>query len=281
MERCSPPFVTHAAVLSLNDPSHKVHFLVFSVVFCELWLRCSQILSHIPDSLLIARSQKWLHAGPRWLCQVVGGVVIHSAASLILLWGGFPCQEAPAWPSAHQPHLAPAYRRPTAHALALRVGGESRLAGLGTDTFWQKLLSPHSTEWSADCSAEHKRPKASIASSCGLQACAEMLASVLLETVTVFLTDTALQFIPYLYDFFYRFKPSLTLNSSRPSALFAQGLVLQQPVVKAVDHGHPLIQWTSSTVIMRTVQVTNSLAGDTALIPPQLFPHSGNNFYCR
>lgn len=69
-----------------------------------------------------------------------------------------------------------------------------------------------------------------------------MLASVLLETVTVFLTDTALQFIPDLYDFFYRFKPSLTLNSSRPSALFAQGLVLQQPVGKAVDHGHPLIQ---------------------------------------
>ncbi|TNN66199.1 Forkhead box protein J3 [Liparis tanakae] len=28
--------------------------------------------------------------------------------------------EAPAWPPAHQPHLAPAYRRPTAHALALR-----------------------------------------------------------------------------------------------------------------------------------------------------------------
>lgn len=108
----------------------------------------------IPDSLLIVESTK---VAMCWLCQVVGGVVIHSAASLILLWGGFPCQEAPAWPPAHQPHLAPAYRRPTAHALALRVGGESRLAGFGTDTFWQALLSPHSTEWSADCNAEHKK----------------------------------------------------------------------------------------------------------------------------
>lgn len=52
-----------------------------------------------------------------------------------------PCQEAPAWPPAHQPHLVAAYWRPTAHALALRVGGESRLAGLGTNTFWQALLS--------------------------------------------------------------------------------------------------------------------------------------------
>ena len=139
----------------------------------------------------------------RWLSQVVGGVVIHSAASLILLWGGFPCQEAPAWPPAHQPHLAPAYRRPTAHALALRVGGESRLAGLGTDTFWQELLSPHSTEWSADCSAEHKRPEASIASSCGLQACVETLSSILLETLAVFLTVMAMtsQFSPYTYGF--------------------------------------------------------------------------------
>ncbi|MEQ2170766.1 hypothetical protein GOODEAATRI_003682 [Goodea atripinnis] len=55
-------------------------------------------------------------------------------------------QEAPAWPPAHQPHLAPAYRHPTAHALALRVGGESKLAGLGMDRFWQELLSPHCAE---------------------------------------------------------------------------------------------------------------------------------------
>lgn len=209
-----------------------------------------------------------------WLCRVVGGVVIHSAASLILLWGGFPCQEAPAWPPAHQPHLAPAYRRPTAHALALRVGGESRLAGLGTDTFWQELLSPHSTEWSADCSAEHKRPEASIASSCGLQACVEMLASVLLETVAVFLTAMAMasQFIPYIYDLCYHFKQSLTRNSSLPSALLAQRLVIQQPVVKAVDYGHQLIQWTSSSAIMRSVEVDTWLTGwDTPLMSPSFF----------
>ena len=193
------------------------------------------LLSH-PGFLLNCRgSRSGCVLARCWLCQVVGGVVIHSAASLILLWGGFPCQEAPAWPPAHQPHLAPAYRRPTAHALALRVGGESRLAGLGTDTFWQELLSPHSTEWSADCSAEHKRPEASIASSCGLQACVEMLASLLLETVAVFFTvvATASQFIPYIYDFCYHFKQSLTLNSSLPSALFAQWIVIQQPVVKS------------------------------------------------
>lgn len=130
-----------------------------------------------------------------WLCQVVGGVVNHSAASLILLCGGFPCQEAPAWPPAHQPHLAPAYWRPTAHALVLRVGGESRLAGLGTDTFWQELLSPHSAAWSANCSAEHKRPGASIASSCGLQDCVEILFSILLQTLAVFLAVMASHFI--------------------------------------------------------------------------------------
>lgn len=135
----------------------------------------------------------------RWLFQGVGGVVIHSAASLILLWGGFPCQEAPAWPPAHQPHLAPAYRRPTAHALALRVGGESKLAGLGMDPFWQELLSPHSTEWSADCSAEHKRPEASIASSCGPQARVGMLAPILFEAVLVFLMAADSQSIHRIY----------------------------------------------------------------------------------
>lgn len=138
------------------------------------------------NSLLIVETASGCIPARLWLCQVVGEVVIHSAASLILLWGGFLCQEAPAWPPAHQPHLAPAYRRPTAHALALRVGGESRLAGLGTDTFWQELLSPLSAEWSADCSAEHKRPEASIASSCGLQPCEEMLASIWLETSCLF-----------------------------------------------------------------------------------------------
>ncbi|MED6292718.1 hypothetical protein CHARACLAT_003214 [Characodon lateralis] len=55
-------------------------------------------------------------------------------------------KEAPAWPPAHQPHLAPTHRHPTAHALALRVGGESKLAGLGMDRFWQELLSPHCAE---------------------------------------------------------------------------------------------------------------------------------------
>lgn len=166
------------------------------------------LLSHSGFLFNCRNSKSGCVLAGRWLCQVVGGVVIHSAASLILLWGGFPCQEAPAWPPAHQPHLAPAYRRPTAHALALRVGGESRLAGLGTDTFWQELLSPHSAEWSADCSAEHNRPEASIASSCGLQACVKMLASILLETLAVFLTVTAMtsqfiQFIPYMCIYIY------------------------------------------------------------------------------
>lgn len=192
----------------------------------EWWCDTAVFLFHFClDSLLIVETAKsdcvlaW-----RWLCQVVGGVVIHSAASLILLWGGFPCQEAPAWPPAHQPHLAPAYRRPTAHALALRVGGESRLAGLGTDTFWQEPLSPHSAEWSADCSAEHKRPEASIASSCGLQACVEMLASILLETVAAFLAVMAMasQFIPCMCVFCYHLEQSLTLNSCLPTALFVQ-----------------------------------------------------------
>lgn len=242
----------------------------------EWWDDFLPLLSH-PGFLLNCRdSRSGCVLAWRWLCQVVGGVVIHSAASLILLWGGFPCQEAPAWPPAHQPHLAPAYRRPTAHALALRVGGESKLAGLGTDTFWQELLSPHSAEWSADCSAEHKRPEASIASSCGLQACVEMLASILLETVTVFLTVMAMasQFTPYiiLHDSCYHFKSSLTLNSSLPSALFAQWDMMQQPVVKAVGHGHQLIQWTSSSVIMRSLEVDTWLTGwDTPLMPPRLF----------
>lgn len=142
---------------------------------CDTWWVCAAVfLALLPYTgfLVNCRDRKsGCMLARRWLFQAVGGVVIHSAASLILLWGGFPCQEAPAWPPAHQPHLAPAYRRPTAHALALRVGGESKLAGLGMDTFWQELLSPHSTEWSADCSAEHKRPEASISSSCGLQAC--------------------------------------------------------------------------------------------------------------
>lgn len=201
-----------------------------------------------------------------WLCQVVGGVVIHSAASLILLWGGFPCQEAPAWPPAHQPHLAPAYWRPTAHALALRVGGESRLAGLGTDTFWQKLLSPHSAEWSADCCGEHKRPEASSASSCGLQACVEMLATMLLETVTVFLTVLASVHPGYIWLLL-----SFTVinpNSSLPSALFAHWDLMQQAVVKAVDYCYQLIWWTSSSVIMRSVEVDTWLTSwDTPLVP--------------
>lgn len=221
----------------------------------------------------------------RWLFQVVGGVVIHSAASLILLWGGFPCQEAPAWPPAHQPHLAPAYRRPTAHALALRVGGESKLAGLGMDTFWQELLSPHSAEWSADCSAEHKRPEASIASSCGLQACVEMLASILFETLAVFLTVSATvsQFIHYIYDFCYQFKQSLTLNCSLPSALFAQLDAIQLLVVKAVDHGHQLIHWTSSSVIMRSVKVDTWLTDRDRAFVQSLSPLllSKNHLQCR
>lgn len=76
-----------------------------------------------------------------WLCQVVGGVVSHSAAGLILLWGGFLCQEAPAWPPAHQPHLAPAYWHPTTHALPLRVG-ERRLAALARIHFGRNWC-PH------------------------------------------------------------------------------------------------------------------------------------------
>lgn len=184
------PFVTHTPTQTWS----LLQSSLISSVSDEPWLRYSLMSGKVifstfsrPGFLRNCRdSRSGCVLAQDSLCQVVGGVVIHSAASLILLWGGFPCQEAPAWPPAHQPHLAPAYRRPTAHALALRVGGESRLAGLGTDTFWQKLLSPHSAEWSADCSAEHKRPEASIASSCGLQACVETWASILLETVAVF-----------------------------------------------------------------------------------------------
>ncbi|KAL1265809.1 hypothetical protein QQF64_003836 [Cirrhinus molitorella] len=47
--------------------------------------------------------------------SVVGVVVIHAVASLILLCGWLPCQEAPAWPPAHQPHLAPSHSYPAAH----------------------------------------------------------------------------------------------------------------------------------------------------------------------
>jgi len=50
-------------------------------------------------------------------------------------------------------------------------------------------------------------------------------------------------------------KASLTLNSFLPSALFAQSDVMQQSVVKAVDHCHQLIERTSSSVIMRSVEV--------------------------
>lgn len=158
------------------------------------------LLSH-PAFLVNCRdSTSGSELARHWLCQVVGGVVIHSAASLILLCGGFPCQEAPTWPSAHQPHLAPAYWRPSAHALVLRVGGESRLAGLGTDPFWQELLSPHSAAWSANRSAEHKRPEASITSSCGLQGCVEMF-SMFLETYTLRSTVTSPHFIVSVYDF--------------------------------------------------------------------------------
>lgn len=245
----------------------NVSFLLRSHVhlgFHAVWYMmslCSSIFSVLPYTgfLVNCRDRKsGCMLARRWLFQAVGGVVIHSAASLILLWGGFPCQEAPAWPPAHQPHLAPAYRRPTAHALALRVGGESKLAGLGMDTFWQELLSPHSTEWSADCSAEHKRPEASISSSCGLQACVPLCwlqyLFIFLETVAVFLTVSAMvsQFIHDIRDFCYHFTQSLTLSSSLPSAFSAQD-VIQQLVAKAVDRGHQLIQWTSSSVIMKSI----------------------------
>lgn len=187
--------------------------------------------------------------------------MIHSAASLILLWGGFPCQEAPAWPPAHQPHLAPAYRRPAAHALPLRVGGESRLAGLGSDTFWQELLSPHSAEWRADCSGEHKRPQVSKAASCGLQAYVEMLASILYGTVAVFSTlmATTSQFITNIYGFCYLFKQSLKLKGFLPSVLLCSQSEMWQPIVKAVGYTHQLIQCASCSVIMRSVKQSRYL----------------------
>lgn len=74
--------------------------------------------------------QKWLCGGPVPTVLVVGVVVIHSAAGLILLCGRFPCQEAPAWLPAHQPHLSSPHRLPTAHTLPLGVGGEDMLAGM-------------------------------------------------------------------------------------------------------------------------------------------------------
>lgn len=96
------------------------------------------------DLIIIVEEHKWLHAGPCFHCQVVGEVVIHLAASLILLWGGFPCQEAPAWPPAHQPYLAAAYWRPTAHALALRVGGRAGWQALAQIHFG-KSCCPHTS----------------------------------------------------------------------------------------------------------------------------------------
>lgn len=48
--------------------------------------------------------------------SVVGVVVIHAVASLILLCGWLSCQEAPAWPPAHQPHLAPSHSYHAAHS---------------------------------------------------------------------------------------------------------------------------------------------------------------------
>lgn len=96
------------------------------------------------DPFIIVEEHKWLHSGPCFHCQVVGEVVIHLAASLILLWGGFPCQEAPAWPPAHQPYLAPAYWRPTAHALALRVGGRAGWQALAQIHFG-KSCCPHTS----------------------------------------------------------------------------------------------------------------------------------------
>lgn len=126
-----------------------------------MWVWKMSFYSHVETAMC-------LHAGLAQTFSVGGRGSESLNASLIRLWGRFPCQEAPAWPPAHQHHLAPTYWRPTAHALALRVGGESKLADLGTDTFWQELVSPHSTEWSADCSAVHKRPEASVASFSGL-----------------------------------------------------------------------------------------------------------------
>ncbi|XP_016122368.1 forkhead box protein J3-like [Sinocyclocheilus grahami] len=53
-------------------------------------------------------------------------VVIHAVASLILLCGWLPCQEAPAWPPTHQPHLAPSHSYPAAQH---RFKGERCLKG--------------------------------------------------------------------------------------------------------------------------------------------------------
>lgn len=152
------------------SPLVKWSFIM--IVLCHMNLgRASGDFSHfcLFLDLIIIVEPKWLHAGPCFHCQAVGEVVIHLAASLILLWGGFPCQEAPAWPPAHQPYLAPAYWRPTAHALALRVGGRAGWQALAQIHFG-KSCCPHTSEWSADFSAEHKRPQDSISSSCVMQA---------------------------------------------------------------------------------------------------------------
>lgn len=94
-----------------------------------------------------------------------------------------------------------------------KSGRESRLAGLGTDTFWQELLSPHFCEWSADFSAEHKRPQDSMCSSCGMQARTEMLASVGLQTIVAFLT-VLYSLCKYLCVVHYSFFPSITPRST-------------------------------------------------------------------
>lgn len=176
------------------------------------------------DLIIIVEEHKWLHAGPCFHCQVVGEVVIHLAASLILLWGGFPCQEAPAWPPAHQPYLAPAYWRPTAHALALRVGGRAGWQALAQIHFG-KSCCPHTCEWSADFSAEHKRPQDSISSSCGMQAHTEMLASIWLETVAAFWQSCRVLTNIYV---------CLLLQSSVINPEMHQASLALQPVLKAV-----------------------------------------------
>lgn len=102
-----------------------------------------------------------------------------------------------------------------------KSGRESRLAGLGTDTFWQELLSPHFSEWSADFSAEHKRPQDSISSSCGMQVRTETLASIWLETVAAFWQSCRV--LTNIYAFCYSFM-SLTPKCSKRSVALQPGL---------------------------------------------------------
>lgn len=123
-----------------------------------------------------------------------------------------------------------------------------------------------------------KRPKASIAYSCGLQARAEILTQVLFEIVAVFLTVMVLQFTPCFMTSF------IILNSHSPIAaptlLSAQGVVIQHQFGKSC---WPLSSTDSVNFLCDNdnCQSIKLTCWDTTLAPPLLFLHSKNHLNCR